>query len=291
MIFRTFFGFFMSVAVLGILLVNVYPVSEFEQVEEYPEYHSGWLQYSFTINQTLADNYNDNFNTSLEAGDSIMSFYIGTQHIIEKLNPELCNSDVYSSSEATSDEIKECLKGQMEGNFSDPILSRGEETEWEERQRKACEEDLDSLYETDSYQQASNEEKEDMEDQQIRNRDLACSVLASNEVTWYGSYAAIVFCFFSTILCLTTTFKLTGKKLCGFTLLLCGLIIMAYSGHHYYHILEISSNFEAMASNSSSMFEIDVTPGVTLFFNAGAGLSSFIMSIFVFRSPTDDDDW
>ena len=289
MIFRTFFAFFMSVAVLGILLVNVYPVSEFEQVEEYPEYHSGWLQYGLTMNQTMADRYNDDFNTSLESGDSIVTYYVGTQHIIERYHRELCNSDAYS--EATSDEIKECLKGRMEGNYSDPILSRGEETEWEENQRKNCEEDLDSLYESDYYQQASDEEKEEMEDQQTIDRDIACSFLASNEVTWYGSYAAIVFCFFSTILCLTTTFKLTGKKLCGFTLLLCGLIIMAYSGHHYYHILEISSNFEAMASNSSSMFEIDVTPGVTLFFNAGAGLSSFIMSIFVFRAPTDDDDW
>ena len=135
----------------------------------------------------------------------------------------------------------------------------------------------------------ANEEKEEMEDQQTIDRDIACSFLASNEVTWYGSYAAIVFCFFSTILCLTTTFKLTGKKLCGFTLLLCGLIIMAYSGHHYYHILEISSNLEAMALSDSN--ELNVSPGVTFFFNAGAGLSSFIMSIFVFRSPTDDDDW
>ncbi|MBK54290.1 MAG: hypothetical protein CMB51_00005, partial [Euryarchaeota archaeon] len=82
MIFRTFFALFMSVAVLGILLVNVYPVSEFEQVEEYPEYHSGWMQWGIKINQTTADMYNDYYNTSLEDGDSIMSYYFGTQHMI-----------------------------------------------------------------------------------------------------------------------------------------------------------------------------------------------------------------
>ena len=283
MIFRTFFTFFMSVAVLGILLVNVYPVSEFEQVEEYPEYHSGWMQWSITINQTMADMYNNQWNTSLEDGDTFSSYHIGTQHMIYKQNEELCNIGL------DADQIEECLKGMMLGNFSDPILSSGEKTELEINMQESCDDNLDSLYESDRYQSASEQEKEKMEDEEKVERDNACSILTANEVTWYGSYAAIVFCFFSTILSLTTTFKLTGKKLCGFTLLLCGLIIMAYSGHHYYHILDISSNLEVMASSDSLQF--DAGPGVTFFFNAGAGLSSFIMSIFVFRAPTDDDDW
>ena len=64
---------------------------------------------------------------------------------------------------------------------------------------------------------------------------------------------------------------------------------MAYTGHYYYHFLEIAGNLEAMLS--SDLNGLDITPGETFFFNAGAGLSSFIMSIFVFRAPTDDDDW
>ncbi len=287
MIFRTFFALFMSVAVLGILLVNVYPVSEFEQVEEYPEYHSGWMQWGIKINQTTADMYNDYYNTSLEDGDSIMSYYFGTQHMITKQNAELCNSDAYA--EASTDEIKQCLRGEMNGNFSDPVLSSDEKTELDINIQESCEANLDSLYESDRYQDASKDEKEKMEDEEKLERDNACSILTANVVTWYGSYAAIVFCSFSAILCTTTTFNLTGKKLCGFTLLLSGLIIMAYSGHYYYHILEISSNLELMASYNEMHFEAD--PGVTLFFNAGAGLSSFIMSIFVFRAQTDDDDW